>query len=613
MRNSAYHLLKTLKTASAMGAGSFLPPEPLPNSIKANQLEQQELAAQQGEANAGAGNEQLMQMQKAQEDAVNELQQTKQQLAQAQSELQNAQSQAQQQQQATQMQAQQEIQKAQMDAQYELQSEKIKNQQKLLSVQEKYMRAAGKQKPDQNHILGNQLKRVVKKVNSLKVASTGLTPLNPTGGPRDSVIQKKDSDIQANEKKFQGLPHSSVLPSQRTQQQWDEISAWKRNMWANDPKAQQIKTQVMSAPAKTPGFVEGYGTAFKDYLNNPWQSFENAKDTAFGEYDESGGGFFANAGKNLLKNPLGTIGRGAANVFLGYVPNLVGGGVETAKGIYHGDATRALKGVGTAGLGAIEGALTYGTMGAGGAITSALKTPGKLLAQGATKALPATLAKPFQWGVTKGVANIATQMPVMMGLYAGADKLGLGDPNMYKEQDEEYQDMNSEDSYTPYAGGNSIGGYGPGGMSFPGGFSAPQPQQRWDAGLSPSERFSILNQAQSQYAKSGSVDSAIETIKEPEYPDIRKFMKNPPPPGEAISSPVPIWQAGFKQHDLNMPRTKQQGYGPLGDFIKQLIFQVGLPMFGIRNPLSPDFSKVYGSLANNEAYKLKVPQTFNYY
>ena len=87
-------------------------------------------------------------------------------------------------------------------------------------------------------------------------------------------------------------------------------------------------------------------------------------------------------------------------------------------------------------------------------------------------------------------------------------------------------------------------------------------------------------------------------------------MKNPPPPGEEIASPIPILQAGFGQPKFNMPQVKQQGYGPLGDFIKQLIFQVGFPMFGMRNPLHPDFSKVHGSLVNNEAYKVQPPNTF---
>ena len=162
-----------------------------------------------------------------------------------------------------------------------------------------------------------------------------------------------------------------------------------------------------------------------------------------------------------------------------------------------------------------------------------------------------------------------------------------------------------------------------GGMGQQAGGYAPQ-QQRWDAGLSPAERFSVLNKAANILnrgkgfpVKSGAESDTTQLYKPPvkqtEYPDIRKFMKNPPPPGEYISSPIPIWQAGFKDQDFNMPQVKNQGYGPIGDFIKKLIFQVGMPVLGINNPLQPDFSKLYGSLANNEAYKIKVPQTFNYY
>jgi len=143
------------------------------------------------------------------------------------------------------------------------------------------------------------------------------------------------------------------------------------------------------------------------------------------------------------------------------------------------------------------------------------------------------------------------------------------------------------------------------GMGQQAGRAAPQ-QRSWDSGLSPSDRFAVLNQS------AGKVATALNNSMpaEPEYPDIRTFMKNPPPPGEHIASPMPILQAGFKQQDFNMPKVRNQGYGPLGDFIKQVIFQYGLPMLGMRNPMQPDFSKVYGSLMNNEAYKFKAPQSF---
>jgi TolA-binding protein len=431
MHNSVYKLLKQIKSAAAMGSGSFLPPEPLPNSVKANQIQQQELDAQQGEATAGAGNEQLMQMQKAQEDAVSQLQQTQQQLAQAQSELQNSQAQSQQQQQATQMQAQQEIQKAQMDAQYELQSEKIKNQQQLLSVQEKYMRSAGKAKPDQNHILSSQLKRVVRKVNGLKSANTTTAGLKATG------------------------------------------------MAAG-------KTLARAMP------VAGAAISGASAVNNLSKG-------------------------NYLSAGLDALGAGAsyASAIAPYI------GVPLSIGL--------------------------------GAASSYFENPEK-----AAPVQPTTPTEPASSGFGEQLASMA---PALGNLFGGM--------------------------------GQQAGG------------AAPQ-QKSWDSGLSPSDRFSVLNQSIGKVAAELSKGAPATA----EYPDIRTFMKNPPPPGEHIASPMPILQAGFKQQDFNMPEVRNQGYGPIGDFIKQVIFQYGLPMLGMRNPMQPDYSKVYGSLANNEAYKFKAPNTF---
>lgn len=608
MHNSAYKLLNYIKKASAMQVGSFMPPEPLPNSIKAKQIEQQELAAQQGEANAGAGNEQLMQMQKSQEDAVNQLQQSQQQLAQAQAELQNVQAQSQQQQQAMQMQAQQEIQKAQMDAQYELQSEKIKNQQKLLSVQEKYMRSAGKAKPDQNHILSSQLKRVVRKVNSLKAAS-----VNPVSGPRDSLTQKRDTDMQQAEKKFSGLPYSSVLPSQRTQQQWNDISQWKKNYYNNPEVKQKIQQQANTAQtAANKNRPSAVADEFKNYLDNPYEGFDTFKDNAFGKYDESAGML-----GNLKSNPVGSAFRLGSNLAIGYVPNLVGGTVEAAKGVGQGDFTRTAKGLGTAALGVGEGILTYGALGAGGLLTKGLQAPGRALASGAKTFLPAASQKFFQSGVgkglaslSKGVANIGTQIPLIGGAYYGADKLGLGNPADFEPSAEDLQD--AEDTYMTNYNSGSYGGAGssPGGVSYPSGVTAPQAQQRWDAGLSPAQRFSILNQAQNMYK------GASEANKQ-EYPYITNAIKMRPNTGEYAPSPIPILQAGFNQHEFEKPPgletspyMNQQGYGPIGDFIKQLIFKVGFPSLGMHNPMEPDFARSYTNLRNNQAYKLKIPNSF---
>jgi hypothetical protein len=506
MRNSAYHLLKQLKSASAMGAGSFMPPEPLPNSVKAKQIEQRELAAQQGEQSAGAGNEQLMQMQKAQEDAVNQLQQTQQQLAQAQSELQNSQAQAQQQQQATQMQAQQEIQKAQMDAQYELQSEKIKNQQKLLSVQEKYMRAAGKQKPDQNHILGNQLRRVVKKVNNLKAASAPPIIDAATGKVIGSVADNALSTVS------KVAPQAGMAAGKTLGRGiWGPVGAAISGVSAvNNLRKGNYLSAGVDALGGALGFIPVLGTPLA-----------------------IGAGFLSSSLENKPKTPPQAAPTSSPT------PRVYGKG-----------------GINPRWLGT-------------GPLPSMYQTGGMRPQQGL----------PRQGGAS----------PDQLGILFGGGGLT---PGMYQTG-----------GMRPQQGGGVSGLLG--GLF---GNRQPQPQQQsWDAGLTPSDRFAVMNQSMGKMANQLPSNPVAE---KPNYPDIRKFMPNPPPPGEYIASPIPLLQAGFKQHEFKMPSAQQQGYGPLGNFIKQLIFQVGLPNLGINNPLQPDFSKVYGSLQNNEAYKFNPPNTF---
>lgn len=454
-----------------MAVGSFLPPEPLPNSIKAKQLEQQELAAQQAEAQPEGIDPQLAQMQKAQEDAVNELQTTKQQLMQAQTELQNAQTQAQQQQQAAQMQAQQEVQKAQMDAQYELQAEKIKNQQKLLSMQEKYMRSAGKAKPDQNHILSSQLKRVVRKVNSIKAA--GAPPI-----------------IDAATGKVIGSTTNTAL--------------------STVTKAAPVAAKVVGSGMSKAIPYAGAAISGASALNNLRK----------GNYLSAG----LDAVGGLASGVLGPVGIPIA--------------LATAAGSSYFEKPEK-------------------TQPASGMNPKMYQT-GWYGTSGFSLPYPTQPTQAPQPAAGSGfMSNLMQMAPSIMGMFGGARQQAIG--------------------------------------------YAPQPQ-RWDTGLTPEQRFAVMNEAQGiGSAKYGSVSPA---------PDIRSFMKNPPPKGQYIASPIPLLQSGFKQHEFNTGITPQQGYGPLGNFIKQLIFNVGLPAIGLQNPLMPDFAKTYGSLINNEAYNLNTPNSF---
>jgi len=194
MVNQTYSLFKTIKKATSFYGGSFKPAEPLPNSIAAKQMEQDEIA----EEAANNPENQLAQTQKAQQTAVNDLQQAQQQIQELQGQLQQSQMVTDQQLQQSQAEAQQAIQKAQMDAEYQLQEEKIKNQKSLLTMQEKYMKGMQKQPKDQGGILGNQLSRIVAKVNKLnKAASQNIqqaaVPRAPVAPAALPVVNKQVS------------------------------------------------------------------------------------------------------------------------------------------------------------------------------------------------------------------------------------------------------------------------------------------------------------------------------------------------------------------------------------------------------------------------------------
>jgi hypothetical protein len=544
MRNSAYNLLKTLKSASAMGAGSFLPPQPLPNSVKANQLEQQELAEQQGEANAGAGNEQLMQMQKAQEDAVNELQQTKQQLAQAQAELQNSQAQAQQQQQATQMQAQQEIQKAQMDAQYELQAEKIKNQQKLLSVQEKYMRAAGKQKPDQNHILGSQLKRVVKKVNNLKVASAPPIIDAATGKVVGSVADTALSTAT------RAVPQAAV-----------------KGMGMAAGKALLRATPYVGAGISGASAINNLRKG--NYLSAGVDAVGTALNfiPLIGTPLSLGSSFLSSALENkpaAPEPPANSLAVRGPQLYQKY-PSFFGG-TGLAPSMYQTGGMMPQQGGGLSGL-------------LGGLFGNRQAQP----------------QPPQRWDVGLTPSDRFAVMNQAMGKMASMRRGTRG-----------YEYIPSRPYNYGFGPAMMLLNLGRAGLNF----------LKRNYSKTPSSAPSVLdnqnfNNADNFFTGLFNKFGSMQDIQpKSQYPDIRKFMKNPPPAGEYIASPIPLLQAGFKQHEFKMPETYQQGYGPLGNFIKKLIFQVGLPSLGMNNPLQPDFSRVYGSLNNNEAYKFNTPSAF---
>lgn len=353
MANSILSLIKTIKSAGLYG-GSFKPPEPLPNSIAAKQMEQQELA----EEEANKPENQLQQTQKAQQAAVSELQAAQQQIQQLQGELQNSQATTQQQQQAAEAQAQQAIQKAQMDAAYELQAEKIKNQKELLAMQHKHMTGMQKAPKDQSGILANQLKRVVSRVSKLAAIQiedrhpAAVTPVNTTLAVNKKIpVTKPITGVEnpAAVNKQIKLATQGFAPT--TDAQYAAMSPLEQQAYTSRQSNKYLNYQYSNQPtgapisALIPSMGQVYGEV-KDYAKDPAAYTE-----AMGGSNISNMAGYMGGDKTFRQNlSAGNYGQAAGNV-LGTVPDyainsLVSGGMRTGSGISNlarGNAGAGLK------------------------------------------------------------------------------------------------------------------------------------------------------------------------------------------------------------------------------------------------------------------------------
>ena len=267
---------------------SFMPPEPLPNSTKAKQLEAQELLESQTEEAGMNAEGQLKDMQKAQQDAVGQVQQAQQEIQKLQGELQNAQATSQQQASAAQMDAQAQIQKAQMDAQQKIQEERIKSQMKVLTMQEKFTKAQTSAKPNQNHILSNQLKRVTKKIQSLnKAAAIQIEPRKPAAVPDPSG--DLNTAIQDNQTAINKSPTFNPLNPITTTAayaQHDSAAAADTQSHQSLNKAMGSVDNFLAAqPAVDKGFADWdvQHKAKMDKINDPEYIKQLASDPAYQE------------------------------------------------------------------------------------------------------------------------------------------------------------------------------------------------------------------------------------------------------------------------------------------------------------------------------------------
>jgi hypothetical protein len=473
-----------------------------------------------------------------------------------------------------------------MDAEYKMQEEKIKNQQKLLSVQEKYTRALGKNPPNQSPILINQLKRLNKKINNLKIASSVPPPPQPkpVSAPSEEApkpvntgitMPSQNSAIQAREgqKKFEGMPHTGVVPAQRTQQQWDEISKWKRNRVLSDPKNKEIENKVMSAPTGVPSYASGVKEEISSYWQDPKKYMAH-------------------------NNPFGKgLGGSVANFLGDFTTDINSGFSNLAKG-------NLAQGVGDLVGGYAGGALTLGTGGT-------LPTIGKGLAWGAGKMGLKGLASSGAKSVGKtGLKGFLPSVAKNVGLLGLTQLSTAYDPQSDEEQATENEEWNNSwnNEGSPGMGGTPLAS----GQQAPGDFSAQQQQQSPYTSMTPSQRFSAMNQQalNSMYANSPNMYKVAgdyyKEVTEGLAPEDAKatidFMKNQKEKG--LYSPLPILQRTsylkpqeFK-NDIFNP-SGQQGYGPVGDFIKKLIFSF-VPGLSPQ----PDWQRVHGNLSNNQAHRI---------
>ena len=574
MSNSIYQLLKQIKSAAA-GGGSFMPPQPLPNSIKAKQIEQQEQEAKMQDQ-AGQADPQLAQMQKAQEDAVNQAQQAQQQLAQLQGELQNVQAQAQQQQQALQMQADQEIQKARMDAQYELQAEKIKNQQKLLSMQEKYMRASGKAKPDQNSILATQLKRLQRKVNGAKSASVA-SKLVPVIGPllsAGSVASNLRKGNYASALTDAAGAIAGMFPGPGTALSLGLVPV--SAALENAPGYTRIPLPQSPSPGITNPSNVNRLLNFQKSLPAPWHAPMLASKKATDKVPLP-------VKEDEVLWPLKKLPKAEPT---GNAPSFGSVKNSTLK-----------KAVGPT-------AEKY-------PVQAPLAQPPPPSA--APNAPPPNAAQTAPTAPNAANADLQAQYPainpVKLQKYFSSTPVGSAQQKS-KESLKPSTDKAQGSGLTNllpllsplitsgiYAFGSRMSNKGKTPFSN---MSAPERAGEMNRNLL--QEYGFYKGA---YEKPGIRNYNVDA-----GDDIRKAMPNLPSVGSHIPSPITLLQSGSQRHaygpSINL-QSEQTGYGPpgsIGHLVRQLIFQIAFPSVGLKNPMMPDFENIYKNFNDPQAYKI---------
>jgi hypothetical protein len=560
MVNSIYKFRNELRKSAGLYGGSFKPVEPFENSLKAQSLEQEEVAAEM----ANSPENQLQGAQKMQQDTANKYMEAQQQIQQLQGELQSSKSEAKHLMESAKLQAAQELHKVQMEADRKLQDVQLKGHKALLSAQEKHMQGLAKAPKDQNDILENHLQRVTARIQKLTKQGGTIIDAEFTllSSPKSAAIMQESpgkSDIkpidtntaptkptslgvQPGQVPASASPHAKVPMAQRTPAQIAE-----RQQYFAQNKGEVAKTMAPSQSGNSM-MADNAKQEFGSYWEHPTDYInKNMSSTAVRDAAENGivGQFGKGENSNAIERGLGSMARGFARG--------VAAPVDWLKNFAVGTGANA---VGTAAH------TTHGVYDAG-------------------KALSNSMAAPLDYAKDTYNALTARGEGAEQKAYATRDK------NWNNNTSTGAQAWDDAKNHFGTAAGN-LGNYGMNMTAFLGPAGA---------GLGNTLGRATLGGALS--SSPGQPTTSPETSSKPAAPNTSSPGRFIPSFGSSNNpNYMPMLQhtGGMTPNAWAHPQMgmeNQQGYGQAGDFMKSMLFDTVMPALGMQNPLNatPNYSQ----------------------
>lgn len=562
MVNSIYKFRNELRKSAGLYGGSFKPVEPFENSLKAQSIEQEEMAAEM----ANSPENQLQGAQKMQQDTANKYMEAQQQIQQLQGELQSSKSEAKHLMESAKLQAAQELHKVQMEADRKLQDVQLKGHKALLSAQEKHMQGLAKAPKDQNDILENHLQRVTARIQKLtkqggtiidaeftllsspKSAAimqeppgkSDIKPLDTKTTP-DAPAKPTSLGVQPGQAPAPSSPHSKVPMTQRTPEQIAE-----RQQYFAQNKGEVAKTMAPSQSGNSL-MADNAKQEFGSYWEHPTDYInKNMSSTAVRDAAENGivGQFGKGENSNAIERGLGSMARGAVrgvaapvdwlkNFAVGTGANAVGTAAHTTHGVY--DTGKALSN-------SISAPLDY-----------AKDTYNALTARGEGAEQKAYATRDKNWNNNTSTGSQAwADAKNHFGTAAG----NLGNYGM---------------NMTAFLGPAGAGAANTLGRATLGGALQSSPGQP-AAGASPSSPQT----AGTSIPGAGRFIPSFGSSNNPNYMPMLQHTGGMMP--NAWAHP----QMGMEN---------QQGYGQVGDFMKSMLFDHAMPMLGMKPLGAPDYSQ----------------------